>query len=152
MMPPDGHDAARNARIAIEQGPLWGRRDRRRLLPHLEAGPSIQGIGGRGLNVPAHTKVESQPRDNSEIVLDKEPRAPIVRVAGHRCVLRDRRRQAHHEIRERWNSDTLARHGIVYVRAIEAKHAIIVQQSLLYVFIESFVASEGNRLPAAGIA
>src|SRR5712664_4336649 len=139
MMPSDRHDAACDAGITLEKGALWRRRNRRRLLSHLETGPSIQGIGGRGLNVPAHTKIKSEAREDSEVILCEEPRAPIVRVAGHWGVLRDRRRQAHHEIRERRHPNSLARHGILYVRGIEAEHAVIVQQGLLNVLVQSFV-------------
>src|ERR1700676_90538 len=151
MMPPNRHDAARDPRISIEKGALRSRRDRRRFPPQLEAGPSIQGIGGRGLNIPAHTKVESQAREDSEIILKEQPGAPSVRVAGYWGVLRDRRRETHHEIRERWNPNRLARRGILYIRGIEAEYAVVVQQGLLNVLVESFVTSKRNRMSAAGI-
>src|SRR5258706_317866 len=135
MMPSDRHDAACDAGIALEKGALWRRRNRRRLLSHLETGPSIQRIRGRGLNVPAHAKIESEAREDSEIILREKPRAPTIRVAGHRGVLRYGGWQPHHEIGEGRNRKHFAGLGILDVGAIESKHAVVVQQGLLNVLV-----------------
>src|SRR6266478_9356226 len=115
MVPSNRHDASRDTRIALERGALRPGRDRRRLLSHLETGPSIQGIGGRGLNVPAHTKIKSEAREDSEIVLCEEPGAPAVGVAGHRRILRNGSWQAHHEIGKGRNRKGFAGFGVLYV-------------------------------------
>src|SRR5258707_9877322 len=152
MMPSDRHDAACDAGIAVEKGALWRRRNRRRLLSHLETGPSIQGIGGRVLNVPANTKIKSEAREDWEIILCEEPGTPAVGVAGHRRILRNGSWQAHHEMGEGRNRKGFAGLGVFYVRAVESKHAVVVQQGLLNILVQSFVGSEGKRMAPVRIA
>src|SRR5260370_11948687 len=114
MGPSNRHDASRDTRIALEKGALRRRRDRRRLLSHLETGPSIQGIGGRGLNVPAHTKIKSEAREDSEIILCEEPGTPAVGVAGHRRILRNGSWQAHHQIAKGRNPKAFPGFRVLY--------------------------------------
>src|SRR5258708_8432136 len=114
MMPWDGQNAACDAGIALEKGALWRRRNRRRLLSHLETGPSIQGIGGRGLNVPAHTKVKSEAREDSEIILCEAPGTPGVGAAGHRRILRNASCQPPHELSHARNPQPFPRVVVLY--------------------------------------
>src|ERR1700724_457960 len=152
MVPSDRHDAPCDARIAIEEGALRGGRNRRRLLSHLETGPSIQRIRGRGLNVPAHTKIEREAREDSEIILCEKSRAPTVGVASHGGVLRYGGWQPHHEIGEGRNRKGFAGLGILDVGAVESKHAVVVQEGLLNVLVQSFVRSKGKRMAPVRIS
>ncbi len=148
MVPAHRHNATGNAWVTKKKCSKRGLWKGGGLHARFETCSSILRIGWRCLNVPAKPKVQCHTGNDSEIVLDEKPRAPTVGVTGDRRVLREGGGQPHHEISKGRNGNGLSADGILDVGPIESKHAIVVQKSLLNIFVERFVSAECDRMAA----